>query len=359
VRLVLAGGGTGGHVYPGLAVAEALRREVAGADLLYIGRAGGPEERIVRAAGLPFTGVSAAGVRGKTPLAAARGVLALLRGTAQAWRVLGRFRPRAVFATGGYASVPVALAARARRVPVLVYLPDVHPGWAVRLLARLAARVAVTSARAAAHLPRGRTAVTGYPVRPAFFAVTRPRARERLGLPPRRPVLLVAGGSSGSRDLNRALARHLPQFLALAEVVHSCGAPFEAELRRLAERVPAPLRGRYHLYAYLDDMPAAMAAADLAVMRAGASTLGELPAVGLPAVLVPGPFSDQGRNARYLAERGAAVVLPNDRLDDLLAVVRRLLTDPERLAAMRRAMTALARPTAAADLARLLLEVAA
>lgn len=358
MRLVFAGGGTGGHVYPGLSVAEAVRRAAPDTELLYIGRAGGAEKRIVEAAGLPYAGVRASGIRGKSVLAVLRGIMALAAGTVQAWRILGRFRPRAVFATGGYASVPVGIAASARRIPLVVYLPDVHPGWAVRLLARVAARVATTSERALAQLPTGKTVVTGYPVRREFFEVTRPEAREQMGLPPRLPVLLVSGASSGSRDLNRAVARHLPQFLALCEVVHTSGPAFEDELRRLAERVPESLRPRYHLYGYLDDMPAAMAAADLAVMRSGASTLGELPAAGLPAVLVPGPFSDQERNARYLHEQGAALVLPNDELDTLFAVVRSLFTDPARLAAMRRAMSALARPDAAERLAGVLLEIA-
>ena len=359
MRLVLAGGGTGGHVYPGLSVADALWRRVEGVELLYIGRAGGGEERIVRQAGLAFAGVRAAGVRGKSPVAAARGAASLGAGTVEAWRALGRFRPRAVFATGGYASVPVATAARLHRIPVVVYLPDVHPGWAVRMVARFAARVATTSERALPYLPAGRTAGTGYPVRAAFFATDRPAARARLGLPPRQPVLLVSGGSSGSRDLNRAVARHLPQFLRMAHLVHSSGPAFEPELRRLAARLPDDLRTRYRLYPYLDDMPAAMAAADLAVTRAGASTLGELPATGLPAILVPGPFSDQELNARYLEERGAAAALPNEQLDQLLPAVQDLLRNPERLRSMRQAMRALARPGAADDLANLLLEVAA
>ena len=357
-RIVLAGGGTGGHVYPSLGVAEALRTEAPAVSLRYIGRAGGAEEALARAASLPFSAVRAAGVRGKSPVAMARGALALAFGTLQAWRALRAFRPDAVFATGGYASVPVVVAAWARRAPALVYLPDVHPGWAVRLLASLARRVACSTEAALPHLPAGKAVVTGYPVRPDFFALTRETARPRLGLPPRVPVVLVSGGSSGSRDLNRAVARHLPQLLQLAHLIHTCGPADAAELRSLAERLPDELRAKYHLYPYLDDMAAAMASADVAVLRAGASALGELPAVGLPAVLVPGPFSDQARNAAYLAERGAAVVLPNEQLDRLLPTVQGLLTDIRRLTAMRRAMTALARPTAAVDLARLLLAVA-
>lgn len=359
MRLVFAGGGTGGHVYPGLSVIEALRRERPDVELLYIGRAGGTEERIVKQAGLPFARVRAAGLRGKSPMSAARGAATLASGTAQAWREIGRFHPRAVFATGGYASVPVAVAAWLRRVPVLVYLPDVHPGWAVRFLARIATRIATTSERALASLPRHKTVVTGYPVRPGFFAVRRAAAREQLGIPPKVPCVLVLGGSSGSRDLNRAVARHLPHFTALAELIHSSGPAYEPELRRLAERLPEHQRRRYHLYPYLEDVPSAMAASDLCVTRAGASTLGELPAMALPAVLVPGPFSDQERNARFLTERGAALTLANEELHNLFAVVRDLLTNPQRLVEMRRAMQSLARPDAASRLATLLLEVAA
>jgi UDP-N-acetylglucosamine--N-acetylmuramyl-(pentapeptide) pyrophosphoryl-undecaprenol N-acetylglucosamine transferase len=277
-----------------------------------------------------------------------------------AWRALGCFRPRAVFATGGYASVPVAAAAWLRRIPVLVYLPDVHPGWAVRLIERFSTRIATTSEAALRYLPRKKTVVTGYPVRPDFHAVRREAARERMGVPPKVACILVLGGSSGSRDLNRGLARHLPQFTQLGEVVHSSGPAFAPELRRLAERLPEPNRSRYHLHPYLDDVPAAMAAADICITRAGASVLGELPAASLPAVLVPGPFSDQERNARFLESRGAAVVVPNDRINEkLLPVVHSLLTSPERLIAMRKGMSDLARPDAAARLAKLLLEVAA
>ncbi len=361
MKLVFTGGGTGGHVYPGLSVAEALRSLRPDAELLYIGRAGGAEERIVPAAGLEFAGVPAAGLRGKSPVSMLRGVWLLLRGAVRAYRLLGEFRPRAVFATGGYASVPVAAAAFARRMPVLVFLPDIQPGWAVRFLMRFATRMATTSDAALAYLPRKKTQVTGYPIRDAFRSITRTAARDRLGLgdvPPNRPVLLVTGGSSGSRDINRAVARHLPQFLRLCELIHVSGPPFEPELRQLAGRLPPELQARYHLHGYLDDMPAAMAAADLAVTRAGASALGELPATGLPAVLVPGPFSDQQRNARYLAELGAAVLLPNDEVEDVYGVVQGILTAPARLATMRRAMTALARPDAAVSLATLLLETA-
>jgi UDP-N-acetylglucosamine--N-acetylmuramyl-(pentapeptide) pyrophosphoryl-undecaprenol N-acetylglucosamine transferase len=251
------------------------------------------------------------------------------------------------------------LAARLLRRPLVVFLPDVYPGWAVRLAARLATRVATSTEAALEFLPAEKTSVTGYPVRRAFFETNRLTGKERLGLTGRQPVLLVTGGSSGAVRLNAAFARHLPQFTTLAHVLHLTGLLDHERMAALREKLTPEQQARYHVHAYLDDMPAAMASADLAICRAGASTLGELPAAGLPAVLVPLELSDQARNARYLESQGAAVVLRGeDAPARLYATVDSILKDPARLTAMRRAMTALARPDAARDLARLVLEVA-
>jgi len=361
VNVIFAGGGTGGHVYPGLSVAQALRALRPGVRLLYAGTGTAEEARIVRAAGLRYTGIRAAGVRARSPLRAVRGLLTITTGVLQGLRLIGRFRPRAVFATGGYGSVPIALAATVRRVPLILFLPDVYPGWAVRLTSRLALRLATTSEAALEFLPLGKTAVTGYPVREEFFEVDRPHARERTGLPPRVPVLLVTGGSSGSLALNSAFAHHLPQFTTLAHVVHLTGRQDEERMRAYRMRLTEQQRDRYHVHAYYDNMPALMASADLAITRAGASTLGELPAVGLPAVMVPlqQVSSDQIRNARFLESQGAAVTIESEEAPArLYAAVQTILTDPERLAAMRRAMTALARPNAARDIARLIIDAA-
>ena len=361
--MVLSGGGTGGHVYPALAVAQALRQE-AGPDgspeLLYIGVRGRLDEAIVEPTGLKFAAVRAGPLRTGSPLRALGNMLNLLVGTMQAWRVLGRFRPDAVFATGGYASVPVGIAARLRRKPLLVYLPDVRPGWAVRLLARLATRVATTTERALSELPSGKSSVVGYPVRDAFWSTTREAARRRLGLPVDETVLLVSGASQGARRLNDAVAAQLDELLDVSHILHLTGQADEAKLRARAGELPSAKRERYHVRGYLEEMADAMAAADLAVLRAGASTLGELPAAGLPAVLVPGVYEgwDQLPNARYLEEQGAAVVLENDRLDELTETVRGLVSDDARRRAMGEAARRLAQPEAATRLARMLREAA-
>lgn len=362
--MVLSGGGTGGHIYPALAVAQALRQQAGPGDapeLLYIGVRGRMDEQLVGPTGLPFQAVRAGPLRVGSPLGFVRGLANLLVGSAQAWRLLGRFRPDAVFATGGYASVPVGIAARARRRPLVVYLPDVRPGWAVRLLARLATRIATTAERSLSELPAGKAEAVGYPVRDAFWSATRDEARRRLGLPIDEKVLLVTGASQGAHRLNTAVSDQLTGLLDLCHVLHLTGRADEALLQQRRAALPEDTQSRYHVFAYLDDMAGAMAAADLAIMRAGASVLGELPAAALPAVLVPGVYEgwDQTPNARLLEEQGAAVVLENDQLGRLTDVVRELLTDDARRIAMGEAARRLARPDAARRIARIVQEAAA
>jgi UDP-N-acetylglucosamine--N-acetylmuramyl-(pentapeptide) pyrophosphoryl-undecaprenol N-acetylglucosamine transferase len=320
------------------------------------------DETIVGAAGLPLETVRAAPLRVGSPLTMLRNGVALAAGVIESWRILGRFRPDAVFATGGYASVPVGVAARLRRLPLLVYLPDVNPGWAVRLLSRMATRIAATSERSLDALPKSKTVATGYPVREEFWTASKAEAREKLGLPQDEPVLLVTGASQGARRLNDAVADQLEGLLALCYVVHLTGRADEQKALARREALPEAQRERYRVYGYLDDIPSAMAAADLAVMRSGASVLGELPAARLPAVLVPGVYEggyDQRANARYLAEEGAAVVLENEELGELTNVVARLLSDRQHLQSMGEAARRLARPDAARTIAKMLTEMAA
>ncbi len=351
-------------MYPGLAVVQALVGDEGGTDavdVLYVGGEGGVEEQLVTRAGVRFVGVPAGGLHGLAPWRAVWNLSKLIRGWGAVYRLGRRERPAALFATGGYASVPVALAAWTLRVPILVYLPDVEPGLAVRLIARLATRVAVTVEDSRSYFPAHKVVVTGYPVRAEFYGFEREEARAALGLEPQVPVLLVMGGSRGARSINRALSGVLNQVLELAQVVHVTGDldwPWVAERR---EELPADLKTRYRAFPYLHHVGAALAAADLAVCRAGASTLGELPFFGLPAVLVPYPHAwrYQRVNAGWLAGRGAAVQMDDERLsEELLPTVRRLLSDRPARTEMAERMRALARPHAAARLADELLALA-
>lgn len=364
--VAFTGGGTGGHAYPSLAVAERLRAR-GDVDLVYYGSPGGPEGALASAAGIPFSPFPARPMRGRSPGRLVGGVVALWRGSRAAGELLRRDRPGAMFATGGYVAAPAGRAARKRGVPLLVFLPDVRPGWAVRLLTRYATRVACSVEASRAHLPDADAVVTGYPLRGQFAALptTAAERRERahreraaLGLDPALPTLLVTGGSLGAHAVNRAIHDALPALLSAGQVVHVSGRADEAWLTAAREALPAPARARYLLLGYTEEMARLMSAADLAVTRAGASALGELPAAGLPALLVPGGFSDQSDNARYLAAAGAAEVVPQTELSALAGRAQALLADGERLTAMRAAMAGLARPDAADRLAGMLIEMA-
>jgi UDP-N-acetylglucosamine--N-acetylmuramyl-(pentapeptide) pyrophosphoryl-undecaprenol N-acetylglucosamine transferase len=363
MRIAFCGGGTGGHVYPAMAVVAALRKlELPEpVELLYIGVRGKMDSDIVDREGIPFKGVTAGPIRAGNALGTARGGVDLAAGTVQAYSILRKFKPDVLFASGGYGSVGVGMAARALKVPLLVFLPDVEAGLAVRTLARVARRIAVTVPPAQERLGFEKTVLTGYPVRESFFGVDQAEAREKLGLDPELPTLLVSGASSGAARLNHAVSAWVADFLKVGQLFHLCGRADEAWLRAGLEMLPKEMQERYHLHAYLhDEMPLALAAADLGIMRAGASVLGELPATRLPAILIPGEYEgwDQGPNARYLQENDAAVMLSQENIGELHELAVDLIRDETRLERMRTALASLARPDSAERLARLTVEMA-
>jgi len=355
MRLLVTGGGTGGHVYPALAVIEALAAdgdwETAGHQVAWVGTAAGVERKLAAEAGIPFFAVSAGALRGRNPWAAARGLKDMLSGYGQARALVRSWKPDVVLSTGGYVSAPLVLAARALRCPVMIYLPDIEPGMAVRYLSVVAQKVAVSFPETARWFPREKVLVSGYPVRRALYGTNETSARQALGLATDLPVLLVFGGSRGAHSINMAVQAHLEALVELAEVVHISGyEDYDAMVAR-REQLPDDVRPRYHVEAYMHEhMVDALLAADLAVARAGAATLGEFPAAGLPAILAPYPYSGQHQsaNAEYLAKRGAAVVINDSQLgDDLLPAIRGLLTDEQK----RRSMGAAARACAVSDAA--------
>jgi UDP-N-acetylglucosamine--N-acetylmuramyl-(pentapeptide) pyrophosphoryl-undecaprenol N-acetylglucosamine transferase len=360
LRLMLTGGGTGGHVYPALAVLERVdgpRR--------WVGSTGGREEPLVRRAGIEFVGVPTGAVLGRGPLALTRSALRNVQGIGAARRAIRAFQPDVVFATGGYVSVPVVAAAWTLGVPTALFLPDVKPGLAVAALSRIVDRVACTSAQTRRYLPAAKVVPTGYPLRPDLRGWSdRAAARAALALPADESVLFVVGGSTGARSINRAVLAALPRLLPRAHVIHVAGAHGIDEARMAAAALSTEQRTRYRVFEYLhEEYGPALAAADLMVGRAGASVLGELPAFGLPGVLVPGTFAGghQRHNADWLVEVGAAVRLDDEELqqeDTLTTTILSLLDDPTRRRAMAAAARALDRPEAAARIADLLSSLA-
>jgi UDP-N-acetylglucosamine--N-acetylmuramyl-(pentapeptide) pyrophosphoryl-undecaprenol N-acetylglucosamine transferase len=326
------------------------------------------EADLVRRTGIPYASIPAAGVHGVGLRALPGNVWRLVRGFFASRRILQDFRPDVLFFTGGYVAVPMAAASRftlrpGKRPRSLLYVPDIEPGLALKTLARFADQIAVTIESTRTMLPgSARVAVTGYPTRPDLQVWNRSTARQVMGLSDDLPVVLVVGGSSGARSINRAVFNVLPELLGDAQVVHISGkldwSEVEKMQQRLADELPEVVWKRYHPFAYLHaEMGAALASADLAISRAGASCLGEFPFFGLPALLVPYPYAwrYQVVNARYLEQHGAAVVVSDEDLPaQLLPVLRRILSDSIALSKMREEMRALAQPQAAEKIAGLI-----
>jgi UDP-N-acetylglucosamine--N-acetylmuramyl-(pentapeptide) pyrophosphoryl-undecaprenol N-acetylglucosamine transferase len=337
------------------------------------------EQALVERADIPYRGIDTGQLHGVNPWATLVNGGKMMVGLGQSLAVVRAFRPHVCFVTGGYVCAPVVMACRLQRVPVLIYLPDMAPGWAIRWLGRLAQRVAVSFPEAAGHFsgeyPQGKAVVTGYPVRRELVSAARdrPKARAQLAEVLQRPWLMVErnrsspqsllfiwGGSQGSRNINQAAWAALPQLLPHAQVLHVIG---NRDWSLYQERQPALLASlshewaeRYHPVAYLHEaMPLALAAADLTVARAGASILGEFPVARLPSILAPLPFAgvNQMRNAEQLAKHGAAVIIEDGMLSERLsATVLELLGDSQRREKMEQALAQLAQPDAAMNIAK-------
>jgi UDP-N-acetylglucosamine--N-acetylmuramyl-(pentapeptide) pyrophosphoryl-undecaprenol N-acetylglucosamine transferase len=348
LKCLIAAGGTFGHVAPSLAVAEALQRR--GAQVTFAGSPDRVEARLVPEAGYEFDSFRVAGLPRRPGIALVRAVALATRAPVACMRILARRRPDVVLGGGGYVAGPMVAAAAARRVPAALMEADAHLGLANRLAAPFARRVFL--AFPIRGLDGAKYRVTGRPIPARSRPVARLDARRLFGLPADGKVLLVFGGSQGAHALNEA-------------VVDAFAAEGPAVLHLAGERDCAALRPRveradYRLVAFTDDFGAALAAADLAVARAGGSVW-ELAAAGLPAILVPFPYATadhQTKNARYFADRGGAIVVPEAELARVSQLVRDLLADPERLAAMAEAMREAARPDAADEIAEELLRLA-
>jgi len=379
LRLVVTGGGTGGHTYPALTAVRALQERLAAegrsVDVLWVGTAKGLEARVAPAEGIRFEPVATGKVRrSSNPLkllspANVRDMLRVPWGAVQARSLIGKFDPDVVLATGGYVAVPVGLAARSRRAPLVVHEQTVRLGLANKVLARAATRVAVSSDSTLPLLPaaaRGTAVVTGNPVRPAVLAGHPEKAVTALGLHSfdrALPTVYVTGGAQGSVQINTLVAEVLPWLLERANVVHQCGPANEADLHGRAARLPAHLMGRYFLTGFLGaELPDVLALADVVVSRSGAGTLAELTALGKASVFVPLASSagnEQAHNATHLEQAGAAVALLGAVTpDDLRAAIGPLLDDPARRTAMAARAREHGRPDAAQRLVDVLLSVA-
>jgi UDP-N-acetylglucosamine--N-acetylmuramyl-(pentapeptide) pyrophosphoryl-undecaprenol N-acetylglucosamine transferase len=322
-------------------------------ETLWVGGEGGMEADLVSRAGISYRSIPAAGVHGVGVRALPGNLARLGRGVLASRSILKGFRPEVMFFTGGYVAAPVAIAGY--RVPLVLYVPDIEPGLALKFLARFADRITLTAQASKKYFARpGRLVVTGYPLRPDLTAWPREKAIRHFGLSPDLPVVLITGGSKGARSINMAVLNHLKGLVEAAQVVHISGSLDWPVVEKAARELPDSLKSRYHVMPYSHDMGVVFSAADLVVSRAGASTLGEYPFFGLPAVLVPYPYAwhYQKVNADHLADQNAAVILHDELLERKLAVVvKDLLGNKTKLAAMQAAMKSLYQPGAAEAIA--------
>jgi UDP-N-acetylglucosamine--N-acetylmuramyl-(pentapeptide) pyrophosphoryl-undecaprenol N-acetylglucosamine transferase len=354
LRIVIAGGGTGGHLYPGIAVARELRRQVPEAVVTFAGTARGIESKVVPREGFDLDVLRSAGLKGMSISSLARGLSLLPLSAVDAWRILSRRRPHLVIGVGGYSSGPVMLLAAARRIPTLLLEQNAVPGFTNRVLAPMVTAAAVTFESSASYFGR-RAIVTGNPVRPEFFE---PTAAGPYNGPPR---ILIFGGSQGAHAINMAMVEAAPRLAThpggLA-ITHQTGERDLARVRDAYRRANLEARVEPFLYA----MDREMTAADLVICRAGATTLAELMAAGRPSVLVPLPTAaddHQRKNAEMMAESGAAELIEQSQMtgERLAGRIAALAADGPRLRAMAEAARRLAKPDAARAIVQQALEL--
>jgi UDP-N-acetylglucosamine--N-acetylmuramyl-(pentapeptide) pyrophosphoryl-undecaprenol N-acetylglucosamine transferase len=350
MRAIVAGGGTGGHIIPALAIAQQLQKQFA-AEILFIGTPRGIENRLVPAAGFPLRLIQVGALKNVSLRTRVQTVFDLPRAVWTAGHMLSEFHPQVVIGVGGYASGPAMLAAILARTPTLIFEPNLVPGFANRLVAPFASSAAVHFEETGKYFARSK--VTGVPVRDGFFHIpSQPDA----------PTLLIFGGSQGARAINRIgieAAAQLLESVPGLKIIHQTG---EADYHD-AQAVYANLGGAVELHRFIDDMPAAFARSSLLLCRSGASTVAEVTAAGRPGILVPFPRAaddHQKRNAEALERIGAAIMLEESQLTakNLVETVRSLFADPMRLKRMGESARTLAHPNAAREIAEMVARLA-
>ena len=363
MRVVLSGGGTAGHINPALALAEVLSEH--GHEVFFAGTPQGVEARLVREAGIPFSAFEAAGFNRNHPASIFKAVLKILKSTGAAKKWFADIKPDVVVGFGGYVCIPVGRAAESMGIPVVVHEQNSVMGMANKYLARGAARVALTYEAAGEAVPdKSKIVVTGNPVRASIFTLTREEGRELFGIPDDALMLLVFGGSLGARHLNSAVAALKERLLAVDDlhIMHITG-PKELETVEAALDLSAVERARYQVFGYQDHMGEALAAADMVVSRAGATSLAEISARRIPALLVPFPYATadhQTTNARAYVERGAASMIADSEVesDEFATLLFELVEDADLRARMTRAAATFETEDAAAKLADVVLAAA-
>lgn len=367
MRIIVSGGGTGGHIYPALTIVRAIQKKIPDAEFLYVGTKDGLEADIVPKEGIAFETVNIQGFkRSLTPENLVRGAQAF-GGVMKAMGIVRRFKPDVAVGTGGYVCGPILLASSLMGIPTLIQEQNVMPGVTNRLLARFVSCIAMGTKEAAEHFPKGKRVFTGNPIREEVMRARSEDGKKLFGFDPKAKTVLVSGGSRGARSINRAMVGVLAHYAGRdgVQILHVTGkAGYDDTMERLQEAgVDLAAAGNLFVEPYLYNMPQALACADVAVFRAGAIGIAELTARGVPSVLIPYPFAaanHQEMNARAIATAGAARMILDRELtsERLLSVLAELLSEDAKLRRMAKAAKKLGRPKAADEIASRVIRLA-
>lgn len=366
MKIIISGGGTGGHIYPALAIAGEVKERLPEVQLLYVGTPAGMESRIVPAAGLAYASLDVSGIDRTSMIKASKSIIKFPNSFFQARNIIKEFDPDIIVGTGGYVSFPIVLAGTFMGVKTIIHEQNAYPGLANRNLAKRVDRVLLTFPEARQYLESTNIKVTGLPVRKEMMHTDREKARQFLGMDPGMFTILAFGGSLGAKTINKAMLDFIDRSRTQAlQIIWITGeAAFEQLQDELMQRFDLKtLRPQIKLFPYLNQMEQAMAAADLAVCRAGASTVSELEVVGLPAILVPFPFAadnHQEKNARALVAKNAALLVIDEFLDgaEMVKKVQELIENPEKLKLMGQNMRKEAKPDALKEITDEILKLA-
>lgn len=362
MKILMTCGGTGGHIYPAVAIAKALQAGDQSIDILFVGAEYGMEKELIPREGFRLETIKVTGLSRSNPIAAARSLWQATAGLLRARAIIKKFKPDVAIGTGGYVSGPAIMAASLAGIPTLIHEQNAYPGLTTRLLSRFASTVAVSHDLAVARLPRAKNiVVTGLPIRPDFYQTDKVQARRQLELPADAFIILAVGGSGGAERINQVVCQVAPHLLANKEIVllQVSGARYYEGVTATAAALGQGQvwRNRWQIIRFMQDMPSALAAADIVISRAGASTLEEIAAVGVPAIVVPSPHvtdNHQEHNAAALVAQGAAIMILDKELTktSLLTSIDGLIENQAKLLAMASASRKASHPQATSDLLR-------
>jgi len=356
MRVLITGGGTGGHIYPGLAIAQELKQRDSAIEILFVGTEKGLEKEIVPQAGLAFATITVEGLQRKISLQTLRAGMRLLKGLGQARSILQKFKPDLVVGTGGYVCGPIVAIAAWQGIPTLIHEQNAFPGITNRLLSKWVKKIAITYPESKKYFPINKIVITGNPVRPEVICAERKESLQKLKLEEDKKTVLVFGGSRGARSINQAMLEARADLADLegVQIIHVTGQGDFAWISGQKSMVEVK-KGNIIIRPYLHDMPTALAAADLVVCRAGATTLAELTVRGLPAILIPYPYATdnhQEYNARSLEKIQAALVLLDKDLNGntLKQAIAQLINNSEKIQFMSENSKSLGKVKAAQEI---------